>query len=101
MTLHIWKFYVKEGCEDKFVRMNTVDWPDLFGRSPEYRGTRILRSDDRTNVYLTIDSWTSRSAFDAFVGEYRSNFDSLCSLHRELYETEEHIGFYESDDLCT
>ncbi len=97
MTMHVWKFYVKEGCEDGFIMMNTVDWPDLFGRSPAYSGTKIRAMGSR--AYLTIDFWASKDAFDAFVEEYRNDFDRLSSLHRELYETVEHIGFYESDEL--
>ena len=94
MAYNIWKFHVKEGLVDDFVRMNTDDWPELFRRSHEYLGTTIRKLGDLL-VYVTMDEWTSKSAFDEFLEKNRSDFDELSHRHKELCESCEHIDFYE------
>lgn len=95
MARNIWKFTVKEGREDEFIRMNNVDWPRLFGRSPGYRGTVVGRKRDEDRVYLTIDRWESREAFDGFLERHRDDYGALDARHSGLYESSEHVGFFD------
>ena len=102
MPTNIWKFYLKQNCTDDFVRMNTDaedrdSWPHLYGRSSDYLGTRIISDVSNSRIYLTLDIWTSEEAFDRFVRENKTEFDRLDALHEELYESAEHIGFFEDD----
>ena len=43
------------------------EWVRLFRRDPGYRGTRLVRDAGRERVYLTIDWWESRYAYDQFL----------------------------------
>ncbi len=95
MAVNIWKFHVREGHAGDFVRMNQEDWPKLFGLSPGYLGGGIGRNTDDPNVYVTMDRWTSKKAFDDFLGTYGNDFETLDALHKEHYESSEHIGFFE------
>ena len=95
MGKQIWKFRVREGCDDDFVRMNAHDWPRYFGRSQDYRGTAIGKNADEPHVYVTIDEWVSKSAFDRYVEANRQEWDELCARHAELFASAEHIGFYD------
>ena len=96
MAHNIWNFWVKKGKEDEFIKMNHVDWPRLFRRSPGYTGTEILKKGDEPEVYITIDRWKSKEAFDDFLNNNRTDYDILGERHRELYEKAEHIGFFNS-----
>lgn len=95
MARNVWKFRVKEGCEDEFIRMNNIDWPRLFGRSPEYRGTNIGRKRDDAYVYVTEDRWASREAFEYFLERNRADYDALDARHSGLYDASEHVGFFD------
>ena len=101
MARQIWKFYVKEGCEEAFLKMNGLDgdWATFFKGSPDYRGTRVSREVDSPRTYLTEDQWTSRAAFDSYVDSNRERFNELSALHEELYEDLKHIGFFEDQEL--
>lgn len=94
MVVNIWRFRVKVGHEDDFLKINTHDWPDLFRKSSNYLGTEICRNIDDPHVYITRDEWTSKSSFDIFYNENRVDFDELDRKHKEYYESYEHIGFY-------
>ncbi len=76
--------------------MNTAGWSSLFGISPDYLGTTVCMSVNEPRVYLTMDRWASKQAFDQFLEEHRDRYDRLAALHRELYESAERIGFYDA-----
>ena len=42
------------------------DWAYLFSRADGYVETRLLRDTARPMLYLTIDRWLSRAAYEAF-----------------------------------
>ena len=95
MGRQICKFRVREGCDDGFVRMNMHDWPDFFSRSSDYRGTTIGRNADDPRVYVTMDEWTSKSAFDGYVKENGKEWDALSARHKDFFESFENVGFYD------
>jgi len=95
MGKQIWRFQVREGLEDDFVSMNQNDWPVLFSRSDEYKGTIVGKNTTDPRVYLTMDEWTSKDAFDRFVAANRSDFDKLSERHKRLCDSITNIGFYD------
>lgn len=94
MYINIWEFKVCENCTDKFVRMNTEDWPEFFrlGRT-DYLGTEIGRNIDDQRIYVVVDRWSSKAAFRRFIEEHRDGFDTLDSLHAEIYEFVRHAEY--------
>ncbi|MFQ5648196.1 MAG: antibiotic biosynthesis monooxygenase family protein [Candidatus Aenigmatarchaeota archaeon] len=97
MPTNVWKFYVKEGHEDEFVRMNTPggDWAELFKRSPDYLGTQVGREIDDRRVYLVLDKWATKAAFDDFIEEHAADYAALDARHKKHYDRDENIGFFE------
>lgn len=69
MFLTLWEFEVKSGSEALFERAygREGEWVRLFRRDPRYRGTRLLRDVRRERVYVTIDEWESREAYEEFL----------------------------------
>ena len=68
MFLTLWEFEVKSGCEELFEQAYGPEgrWVGLFRRDARYRGTRLLRDLGRERVYVTMDSWESRQAYEEF-----------------------------------
>ncbi len=68
------------------------EWVKLFGRDARYRGTRLLRDLGRERVYVTVDEWESREAYEAFREKYAADYDRLDSKCDKLTVREESIG---------
>ena len=68
MFLTLWEFEVKPGCEELFegVYGPEGEWVQLFRRDARYRGTRLLRAVGRERVYVTVDEWEARDAYEEF-----------------------------------
>jgi hypothetical protein len=75
----IWEFQVKSDALAKFEAIYGPegDWAQLFRRSPEYRGTVLVRDADRRGRYLTIDHWISREALQQFKRDYHADYAAL------------------------
>lgn len=76
----------------------TGPWAELFKRHPGYIRTRLFKQKTDSHVYLTIDVWESKEAYDTFrfqnADEYRRLDTQLAML-----KLEEHLlGYYEGDD---
>ena len=97
MHVIVWEFEPHVGKEREFERTYSPegDWARLFARSPEYRGTDLLRpASGRT--YLTVDRWASQEAFAAFQERYRGDYEALDRQSETLMERERLIGRFET-----
>ena len=100
MAVNIWKFRVTPGNEVEFLRMNREDWPELFGKSDGYRGTRVLHNSDDPRVYITEDEWVSKTHFEDLLAEHSVDYQYLSAKHEALCdESPQYIGFFENIDL--
>lgn len=79
MFVTLWEFEVKPGCEELFEQAYgpAGDWVQLFRRDARYRGTRLLREVGRERVFVTVDEWESREAYEKFREEYASSIRRL------------------------
>ena len=68
MFVTLWEFDVKSGSEELFERTYGPDgpWAELFRRDAGYLGTRLLRDVGAARVYVTMDTWESREAYEEF-----------------------------------
>ncbi len=97
MFLVLWEFEVKRGCEERFEKVYgpAGDWVRLFGRDSEYPGTRLLRDPEQPGIYLTLDFWKSREAYEQFMARHKHDYKKLDALGEELTRKERRIGWYE------
>jgi heme-degrading monooxygenase HmoA len=99
MFVVLWEFEVKPDCAARFetVYGPAGEWVRLFRSDSNYQGTRLLRDTSRHGIYITIDLWRSREAYDCFRktadGLYRA-IDAECE---GLTCNERHIGSFESE----
>jgi len=95
--LTVWEFQVKPGQEGQFEKTYGSDgaWAQLFRRAEGYLGSELVRDLDRARRYLTLDFWTSRSAYERFSQENGSEYRALDEQCEQMTESEVQIGGYE------
>ena len=94
MFLTLWEFEVKSGCEELFERAYGPggDWVELFRRDRRYRGTRLLRDVAQKRVYVTIDMWTSRQAYEEFRENNLAEYARIDRRSEDLTAGEKHLA---------
>ncbi len=71
------------------------DWARLFRHAADFRGTELLRDDERDGVYLTIDRWGSAEAFDRFKHDFGADYRRLDASLEGLASCETRVGLFE------
>ena len=96
MFVTLWEFEVKPGCEELFERAYGPEgrWVQLFRRDARYHGTRLLRDVGRERVYLTLDQWESRAAYEKFREGYAAEYAEIDTSCEGLTEKEMRLGTY-------
>lgn len=89
MYVVLWRFTTTNPAE--FVRHYGPDgtWSALFARSPEYVRTDLVTDGD---VYLTMDWWSSREAYERFRTDHASDYAALDAECGKLTASEEKVG---------
>ena len=75
----VWEFRVAADKQSEFEEIYAPQgaWAKLFARSPEFRGTHLLRDPAVPGRYLTIDTWSSAAAFEQFKETHSADYKSL------------------------
>jgi heme-degrading monooxygenase HmoA len=96
MFVVVWQFEVAEEKIAAFEAAYGAEgaWAKLFGSSPEYRGTELLRDAYIPGGYLTIDRWTSEEAFRAFRKEHDAEYEVLDRTCDALTSSERRVGAF-------
>jgi heme-degrading monooxygenase HmoA len=91
--LVIWQFQVREGMETRFEKIYGPggDWVQLFSRDGGYVGTELTYQLN-SRSYLTLDFWTSETAYDAFRKQHRAEYRNLDLKCEGMTENEQEIG---------
>jgi heme-degrading monooxygenase HmoA len=79
LFLTLWEFEVKPGCEELFEKAYGAEgeWVRLFRRDARYRGTRLLRDVARERIYVTVDEWESREAYEEFREKWKEEYEEI------------------------
>ena len=73
-------------------------WVALFKRHEGFIRTRLFRQKADAHVYLTIDVWESKEAYDRFRAENAEEYRRLDAQLGMLKLEELLLGYYEGDD---
>jgi heme-degrading monooxygenase HmoA len=89
----LWEFEVKPGSEELFERTYGPEgeWAQLFRRDARYRGTRLLREVGAERLYVTMDSWESRAAYEEFREKFAAEYAELDRKYQEITAREKHL----------
>ena len=90
----IWEFQVRAGMEKRFEKAYGPkgDWAQLFDHDASYIGTELIHHSNDGRIYMTLDMWTSRQAFDEFKERNFVKYKALDLKCEDLTESEREIG---------
>jgi heme-degrading monooxygenase HmoA len=98
MFVILWQFDIVEdqvaAFESAYGAAGT--WAVLFGRSPEYLGTELLKDAYVPGRYITIDRWSSEEAFRAFRAEPDPDYEAIDRACDSITAAETRIGAFEA-----
>jgi len=96
MFVIVWQFEIAEEKIAAFESAYGPDgaWAQLFRKSPDYKGTELLRDSYQSGKYLTIDRWTSEEAFRSFRKQHDADYEALDRSCDALTSRETRIGAY-------
>jgi heme-degrading monooxygenase HmoA len=94
----LWEFEVKSGSEELFERTYGPDgqWAELFRRDAGYLGTRLLRDVGAARVYVTMDTWESREAYEEFREKLAAEYEELDRKCEGMTVREKSLGAQET-----
>jgi len=97
MFVALWEYEVKPGGEERFENAYGPEgeWARLFRRDQRYRGTRLLRAVGAERVYVTMDEWESRAAYEEFREKFAKEYAELDRKCERLTVSERHLAKYE------
>ena len=97
MFVALWEYEVKPGCEERFENAYGPggEWVRLFRSDSNYKETRLLHDPFRPTIYLTLDFWNSREAYQEFMAAHQKEYKTLDAAGEELTRSERRVGWYE------
>lgn len=97
MVEFVWEFIARPETINEFERYysGTGFWAALFGKSPGFRGTTLLRDAEESRRYLTIDVWDSSELYQAMRRNFAREFEELDRTCEAFTESERRIGAFE------
>ena len=95
--LLIWEFHVKPGSEPQFERIYGPqgEWANFFRQDPNYCGTDLVRDSSHAGRYVTLDYWTSRTAYADFRRLHADDYQKIDARCEQMTEKEAALGGYE------
>ena len=96
MHIIIWEFIVPEPHQDEFISAygSEGDWAKLFRRANGYLGTELLRSSDRSDLFITIDRWESATFFEQFQQKFSKEYRAMDERLESFTSSERKIGVF-------
>jgi hypothetical protein len=97
MFVALWEYEVKPGSEERFENAYGPDgdWVRLFRNDPHYHETRLVHDSFRRGVYLTMDFWQSRRAYERFMAGHRAEYEAIDAMGEQLSVKKRRIGWFE------
>ena len=94
--VYVWEFRVAPGREREFLAAYGPSgaWALLFRMAAGYVETLLLQDQSSPGRFITIDRWSSQAARDAFLAEFRADYDALDRACEALTEEESDLGSY-------
>ena len=95
--LLIWEFQIKPGSKLQFERIygSEGEWANFFRQDPNYYGTDLVHDLSHPGRYVTLDYWTSRTAYEDFRRLHAGDYEKIDERCEQLTEREVALGAYE------
>ena len=94
MYVILWEFYPNPGLEQEFEKAYGPNgtWAEFFRKGEGYLGTQLLKGTG--NRYITIDRWTSLTAYETFRIQNAEEYQKIDQLCETLTRSESEIGAF-------
>ena len=88
--VRVWEYAVPETSRAEFKRTYGAagEWVQLFSSSDGFRGTELYVSLGDPGRYLTVDRFTDKGAWRAFLTEHRDAYARLDAATKGLTTSE-------------
>src|SRR5262249_7379453 len=95
--LLVWQFTIKGEFRQQFETVYGPDgeWAALFRQDGNYRGTDLVRDAKDQNRYITLDYWTTRSAYLEFRSQHKEAYRQVDQTCEQMTEEEIELGAFE------
>ena len=93
----VWEFLVTRAKMAAFEAAYGADgaWTHLFRQAFGFIEVKLLRCEDQAGRYLTIDRWTSATAFEDFQRLLAAEYQALDARLAGLASMEVRVGAFE------
>jgi quinol monooxygenase YgiN len=93
----VWEYEVRADQLTAFETLYgpTGAWALLFGAAEGYRGTELYRDTARPTHFMTLDRWTSRAAFEAYISTIGEAYGQLDEKAAALTTAERRLGAFD------
>lgn len=90
----VWEFDAKPERVADFEKVYSLDgrWAAFFKLSPDYLGTELYKSTSKPNLFVAVDSWRSRAAYEWFRKANAAEYATLDQWCRQLLKHERMLG---------
>ena len=97
--VRVWRFKPPTGREAEFAAAYAGDgpWAALFGKTPGFVGTSLLRASEPGGWWLTLDRWATEADFHAFQRDFGDEYRALDEKLEGAAGAEEFVGTFEED----
>lgn len=87
----VWRYRVRAERAEAFLQAYGMEgsWVMLFRRATGYVSTELMRDATDPAVFVTIDRWESRAAYDSFRRKFADEYLALDSTCSALTDNEE------------
>jgi len=94
--VYIWEYEVIPSKKEEFMHAYgpAGAWVALFARASGYIDTFLLNDQTNPTRFLTIDRWSTADAHNAFITQYRAEYEELDKSCESLTSHEANLGSY-------
>ena len=96
MVTIVWEYMVREECIDEFEKIYAPDgkWAELFKKGKGYIHTKLIRTPEDPNRFLTIDEWEALQDYKIFLAQWKAEYENLDQQCEGLTEHESYLGTF-------
>jgi quinol monooxygenase YgiN len=96
----LWEYEVRPEGVAAFETLYRPDgaWASLFRGTEAYVATELFRDTARPTHFLTLDRWTSRAAYEAFLPTVRETYERLDRQCEALTVHERRLAAFSRED---